>query len=63
MIYLPPFAVQGTYLLTAEDLKSHVTMYHTLLEKLTKGDFDIEALKKAVFLNDCILKETGVPKP
>jgi glutathione-regulated potassium-efflux system ancillary protein KefG len=63
MIYLPPFAVQGTYLLTAEDLKSHVTMYHTLLERLTKGDFDIEALKKAVFLNDWILKETEVPQP
>jgi glutathione-regulated potassium-efflux system ancillary protein KefG len=63
MIYLPPFAVQGTYLLTAEDLKFHVTMYHTLLERLTKGDFDIEALKKVEFLNDWLQKETGVPKP
>ena len=63
MIYLPPFAVQGTYLLTAEALKSHVTMYHTLLEKLAKGDFDVEALKKVEFLNDWLLKEMGVSKP
>jgi glutathione-regulated potassium-efflux system ancillary protein KefG len=62
MIYLPPFAVQGTYLLTAAALKSHVTMYHTLLERLVKGDFDVEALKKVEFLNDWIIKETGVPK-
>jgi glutathione-regulated potassium-efflux system ancillary protein KefG len=59
MIYLPPFAVQGTYLLTAEELKSHVTMYHTLLEKLAKDDFDGEALKKVEFLNDWLLKELG----
>ena len=62
MIYLPPFAVQGTYLLTAAALKSHVTMYHTLLERLVKGDFDVEALKKVEFLNDWIIKETGVHK-
>jgi glutathione-regulated potassium-efflux system ancillary protein KefG len=62
MIYLPPFAVQGTYLLSAEVLKSHVTMYHTLLERLTKDDFDFEALKKVEFLNDWLMKETGVPK-
>jgi glutathione-regulated potassium-efflux system ancillary protein KefG len=62
MIYLPPFAVQGTYLLSVEALKSHVTMYHTLLERLAKGDFDVEALRKVEFLNDWIIKETGVPK-
>ena len=52
MIYLPPFAVQGTYLLSTEALKSHVIMYRTLLEKLAKNDYDIEALKKVEFLND-----------
>ena len=62
MIYLPPFAVQGTYLLTAAALKAHVTMYHTLLEKLAKDDFDIEALKKVEFLNDWVIKEAGVSK-
>ena len=63
MIYLQPFAVQGTYLLTAEALKSHVTMYHTLLERLAKGDFDVAALKNVEFLNDWLLKEMGVSKP
>jgi glutathione-regulated potassium-efflux system ancillary protein KefG len=63
MVYLPPFAVQGTYRLTAEDLKSHVTMYQTLLEKLTKGDFDVEALKKVEFLNDWLLMEMEASKP
>jgi len=63
MIYLPPFAVQGTHLLTKEALKYHVTMYHTLLEELIKGEFDIDELKKVEFLNDWLLKETGVPQP
>ncbi|PKN50965.1 MAG: NAD(P)H oxidoreductase [Deltaproteobacteria bacterium HGW-Deltaproteobacteria-13] len=63
MTYLPPFAVQGTHLLTAEALKFHVTMYHTLLEMLTKGEFDIEALKRVEFLNDWLQKERGAPKP
>lgn len=62
MIYLPPFAVQGTHLLTDEALKYHATLYRTLLEKLIKDDFDIEALKKVEFLNDWLIKETGVPK-
>jgi glutathione-regulated potassium-efflux system ancillary protein KefG len=63
MIYLPPFAVQGTYLLSAEALKYHVTMYHTLLERLAKDDYDVEALKKVEFLNDWLLKDKGVPEP
>ncbi len=63
MVYLPPFAVQGTHLLTDEKLKDHVTMYHTLLEKMIAGDFDIEAMKKVEFLNDWLLSGTGLIKP
>ncbi|MEN6434161.1 MAG: NAD(P)H-dependent oxidoreductase [Smithella sp.] len=63
MIYLPPFAVQGTHLLTAEALQFHIKMYHTLLEKLVKGKFDIETLKKVEFLNDWIVKEMEGQKP
>lgn len=55
MVYLPPFAVQGTHLLTGEALLNHVALYHNLLEKLTAGDFDIEAMKKVEFLNDWLL--------
>lgn len=60
MTYLPPFAVFGTYLLTAATLKSNAAMYQRLLEKLAKGDFDIEALKKEAFLNDWLLKEKEI---
>jgi len=63
MIYLPPFAVQGTHLLTGETLKHHVALYHALLDKLVAGDFDIEAMKKVEFLNDWLLPETGLAKP
>ena len=63
MIYLPPFAVQGTHLLTTEALQFHVKMYHTLLEQLVKGNFDIEELKKVEFLNDWIVKEMEGQKP
>jgi glutathione-regulated potassium-efflux system ancillary protein KefG len=57
MIYLPPFAVQGTHLLDAEALRLHVTMYHALLEKMSVNAFDIDALKKTEYLNDWIVKE------
>jgi glutathione-regulated potassium-efflux system ancillary protein KefG len=60
MIYLPPFVVLGTYLLTADSLKSNVSMYQRLLEKLVKGDFNIEALRREEFLNDWLLKEKEI---
>jgi len=63
MIYLPPFAVQGTHLLTEGALKLHVKMYQKLLERLIKGDFDIDELKKVEFLNDWLVKESGEHKP
>jgi len=62
MIYLPPFAVQGTHLLNAEALEDHVTMYHMLLERMAKNDFDIEMLKRLEFLNDWLAKEERSPK-
>ena len=39
MIYLPPFTVQGTHLLTEESLQQHVELYHTLIDRLVAGDF------------------------
>jgi glutathione-regulated potassium-efflux system ancillary protein KefG len=63
MIYLPPFAVQGTHLLTEEALQRHVTLYRALLSRLVRGEFDIEAMKKLPYLNDWLLPETGMPKP
>ena len=63
MIYLPPFAVMGTYLLTAESLKSHAVLYQTLLARLVKGDFEMEELKQVEFLNDWLIKKTGGRMP
>jgi glutathione-regulated potassium-efflux system ancillary protein KefG len=63
MMYLPPFAVQGTYVLTDEALGRHVNLYRVLLDRLARGDFDVEAMKRFSFLNDWLLQEVGLPKP
>jgi len=62
MIYLPPFTVQGTYLLTAADLEYHALRYCTLLDRLSQGDFDVESLQTFSFLNDWLDSETGGPQ-
>ncbi len=43
MIYLPPFVVHGTHLLTEADLENYARLYRTLLERLAKGEFDVKA--------------------
>ena len=63
MIYLPPFAVHGTHLLNAQDLEGYARLYRALLEKLARGEFNIESMQKFPYLNDWLAKETGVPKP
>lgn len=63
MIYLPPFAVQGTHLLTAEELNHHVELYSALIDRMVAGDFDIKALKKVEYVNDWLLSEIGLTKP
>jgi len=52
MTYLPPFVVQGTYLLTDQQLDRHAALYRNLLERLSRGDFQVEALRRFAFLND-----------
>ena len=63
MIYLPPFAVQGTHLLTAEERNHHVKLYSSLIDRLVAGDLDIEAMKKVEYLNDWLLPGIGLAKP
>ena len=63
MNYLPPFAVQGTHLLTDEALQRHVVLYRTLLSRLVTGEFDVEEMKKVPYLNDWLLSVTGLLKP
>ena len=63
MIYLPPFAVQGTYRLTNDDLKRHAFLYSALLERLAQGDFDVESMRAFPFLNDWLDFERGTSAP
>ena len=63
MIYLPPFSVQGTHLLTGEELNHHVLLYSALIDRLVAGDFDIENLKNVEYLNDWLWPLTGLTKP
>jgi glutathione-regulated potassium-efflux system ancillary protein KefG len=52
MIYLPPFAVQGTHRLDETQLASYVQQYKMLLEKLSRGNFDLQGILIHEFLND-----------
>lgn len=63
MVYLPPFAVQGTYLQTEAQLARHAALYRTLLTRLAQGDFDVEAIRRFDFLNDWLNDDPGGSKP
>ena len=57
MIYLPPYAVHGTHLLSPSDLADYARLYQTLLEKLAQNDFDVDAMSKYDYLNDWLTEE------
>ena len=59
MIYLPPFAVHGTHLLTDKQLADHVALYHKLLGRLTTGDIPLESICRYEYLNDWLLADKG----
>jgi glutathione-regulated potassium-efflux system ancillary protein KefG len=61
MIYLPPFVVQGTHLLTEAQLALHVALYRTLLERLSRGEFSVEAIRRFAFLNDWLNQASEEP--
>jgi glutathione-regulated potassium-efflux system ancillary protein KefG len=61
MVYLPPFVVQGTHLLTEAELALHATLYHTLLERLAQGEFNVGTIGRFPFLNDWLNQELGEP--
>ena len=52
MIYLPPFAVQGTHSITPEEIENYREKYHLLLKSLRDDNIDIEKAKKLNYLND-----------
>jgi glutathione-regulated potassium-efflux system ancillary protein KefG len=52
MIYLPPFAIHGTHVLTPGQLAAHAESYQTLLKKLASGEFDVASICRFEYLND-----------
>ncbi len=52
MVYLPPFAVQGTHKLSLKHLENHAADYRELLERFTKNDISTVQLSRYEFLND-----------
>jgi glutathione-regulated potassium-efflux system ancillary protein KefG len=62
MIYLPPFAMHGTYRISKEDMANTAMLYRNLLIRLVYGDFSVEEINKFSYLNDWIAIETGKNK-
>ena len=52
MIYLPPFAVQGTHSIKPGEIESYEAKYHLILKSLRDDELDIEKAKKLDYLND-----------
>lgn len=54
MIYLPPFAIQGTHKLSEEDLQKSCEDYQSILLKMLQVNFKYEEVLQYTFLNDWI---------
>jgi glutathione-regulated potassium-efflux system ancillary protein KefG len=63
MIYLPPFVVHGTYLLTDDEVEAHRKLYHTLLDRLARGKYDTKTLLQCDYLNDWLTQNNGMSAP
>jgi glutathione-regulated potassium-efflux system ancillary protein KefG len=63
MYYLPPFAVQGTYRLTDEELARHAGDYGFLLRQLTAGGCNREEMEQFDFLNDWMEDKQRIQTP
>jgi len=54
MLYLPPFAVQGTYLLSRQELERYGNLYLKALHCLAQGTDTIQEIGRYALLNDWI---------
>jgi glutathione-regulated potassium-efflux system ancillary protein KefG len=59
MIYLPPFVVHGTYLLTDRQLAEHAELYRKLLGLMVEGEVPVESIGKYDYFNDWLLTSEG----
>lgn len=57
MIYLPPFAIQGTHKMKDHELEAKANLYKDLLIFLTNDSSDIDSLGKDNLLNDHFLEK------
>jgi len=56
MEYLPPFAVQGTHRIQAEEIKRHAAAYEDLLTFISNDDNDLSVLKENPVINNSFNK-------
>jgi glutathione-regulated potassium-efflux system ancillary protein KefG len=59
MIYLPPFVVHGTHLLTDKALAEYARLYHLLLTRLSNDELHPETVRRYEYLNDWLLTDKG----
>jgi glutathione-regulated potassium-efflux system ancillary protein KefG len=59
MVYLPPFVVHGTYLLTENEMVAQGRLYHVLLGRLTRGEYNLETIRRYEYLNDWLVAQNG----
>lgn len=59
MIYLPPFVVHGTYLLTDREVEAYRQLYHVLLDRLARGEYDTKTMLQHEYLNDWLVLNSG----
>jgi glutathione-regulated potassium-efflux system ancillary protein KefG len=54
MVYLPPFVIQGTHRLSAENLHEQTNQYRMLLEKFLAGDIEPDHARTLTSLNQLL---------
>ena len=59
MIYLPPFVVHGTHLLSDQQLAEYVTLFHKLLGWLATGGLPLASIRNYEYLNDWLSTDQG----
>jgi len=54
MIYLPPFVIHGTHVITKEEIGLKAQQYSGILERMVNGDFSVDEINHFPYLNDWI---------
>jgi glutathione-regulated potassium-efflux system ancillary protein KefG len=55
MVYLPPFVVSGTFLLTSEtEIAIYAAMYRDAIERLRDGQFNAADFQRTTYLNQLL---------